>query len=230
MNKRIRSYLSIYAVVAVLFALLFLIIPFPKPGASWVMFAFSLIAVAAGCALTCYAFEKDEPLMSKFYGFPLFRLGTIYIIVQLLLSVIVFAVGGFIELPLWVGFLLSLPPAGFAAVGAIAADRAREYRKEIDTQTVAQTRTVSLFKTNILEIVLLNKNEAVQAPLKKLETKFKYTDPVSRPETEEKEQEIHAALADLKGMIRTAETEAVLEQIETVDRLLTIRNQIKGML
>ena len=43
-NKRKKSAAVIYGIAALVFVILVLVIPFSKPAASWVMFAFSIIS------------------------------------------------------------------------------------------------------------------------------------------------------------------------------------------
>jgi hypothetical protein len=104
---------------------------------SWLMFIFSLIAIACGCGITLYAFGKDDSLMSKFYGFPVFKIGIRYTALQLGLSLVIYIIGAFINMPYWVGLLLSLVLAGAAGIGVIAADNAHDVIRQIDHQEAA---------------------------------------------------------------------------------------------
>ena len=78
MNKPKKSAVAIYGIIAILFILLTVLIPFPKPASSWIMFAFSIISLAVGAGISLYAFGKPKDLMSKFYGYPIFRIGYLY--------------------------------------------------------------------------------------------------------------------------------------------------------
>lgn len=56
--------------------------------------------------------------------------------------------------------------------------------------------------------------------------KFKYSDPVSSPETEESEAVIKNAIDDLRNSIRTLGDDDLLQKIENIDNLLSSRNRI----
>jgi len=228
-NKEAKSFVLIYAIVAVIFTLLTLIIPFEKPAASWVMFAFSLFSVAGGCAISLYAFGKSNELKSKFYGYPVFRIGFIYTAVQLALSILMYFVGAFVNLPYWVGVLISVLPAGMAAIGVIAADSATQYVQEIENKTVIATGTIRKFNVDIAGVLDICKNEDARAPLKKLVERFKYSDPVSSEATEEQEQEIKIEIENLKKIINTESTEVVIDKIQNISNLLSSRNRICEM-
>lgn len=225
-NKRNKSFVVMYAIVAVIYILLFALIPFHKPAGSWLMFVFSLISIAGGCGITLYVFGKDDSLMSKFYGYPVFKIGIGYMLLQLGLSVLVYIIGAFINVPYWVGLLLSLVMAGAAGIGIIAADNAHDFVEQIDNQTLEVTRNVTYFNVDIGDLLDMCEDETLRTPLQELATKCKYSDPVSIPETEEKEQQIKIELQELHTLIERNENEKANEKIQLVLRLLSSRNRI----
>lgn len=228
MNKPEKSAVAIYGIAAVVFILLTVLVPFSKPACSWIMFTFSIISLAAGAGIGIYAFGKPEGLMSKFYGYPIFRIGYLYAAVQLITTIILYVVGAFLPVPYWVGLLFSLLYAGAASIGFIVADNSKDIIENTDVATVIATKTVTKFQINILDILDVCKDEKVKGPLQNLATKFRYSDPVSIPETKEIESEIEKELEALKGLISHKDTEASLGQIEKVINLLNSRNRICG--
>lgn len=215
-----------YGIAALVFIILALVIPFAKPAASWVMFAFSLLSLVLGLAISLYAFGKSETLVSKYYGFPVFRIGFLYTALQVIFTVVIFVIGAFVDLPAWVGIVISVLLLGLAAIGVIAVDNARDYVEEINVKTASSTKTVTKFNIDIADIMDLCKNDVIREPLQKLVTKFRYSDPVSSPATEEKERGIEAALEKLRELISSDDEQQTLAQIESVSNLLNSRNRI----
>lgn len=226
LNKRQKSGIAIFGIIAAVLVLTTLIIPFKKPGASWTMFAFSLISIASGAYICLLAFKNTKDLMSKFYGFPVFRIGVLYVVIQLALTVVIYIIGAFVDVPFWVGFLLSVLMGGAAAIGCITTDNARDIIEEIDNKTYEETKTVMFFQTDIADVLDLCKSEKARPVLAKLVNKFKYSDPVSSPETEESEVVIKNAIDDLRNSIRTLGDDDLLQKIENIDNLLSSRNRI----
>ena len=146
MNKPKKSAVVIYGIIAALFILLTVLIPFPKPASSWIMFAFSIISLAVGAGISLYAFGKPKDLMSKFYGYPIFRIGYLYTAAQLITTVILYAVGAFFNVPYWIGLLLSLIYTGAAGIGFIVADNSRDFIENIDVNTVNATKMSQGFR------------------------------------------------------------------------------------
>lgn len=225
-NKRKISVAAIYGIAALAFLIIFVAIPFPKPAVSWIMFAFSIASFAIGLGITLYAFGKSDRLVGKFYGFPVFRIGFIYTALQLIFSIAVFATGSFINIPYWVGIIICVLLLGMAAIGVIATDSARDYAKEIDGKTDSTTKTMIKFNNEIEDILGLCKSDTIKKPLEKLATKFKYSDPVSSPETEEKERDIEAGLEKLRTLVAANREQEAVAQARVVWGALDSRNRV----
>ena len=73
-------------IVFVIFCVIAFAVPFAKNGVFWTGFIFGLIAILAQAPIWMIAFKGAESARSKFYGIPIARIGTIYLIVQLILS------------------------------------------------------------------------------------------------------------------------------------------------
>lgn len=202
------------------------VIPFSKPAASWIVFAFTILSFALGAAISIYAFDKGNTLVSKFYGYPIFRVGFLYTIVQMVTSVLIFAVGAFVNIPYWVGLSISILILGIALVGILVTDNTRDYVEEIDTKNLIATRILTRFNIDIADILDICNNSEVYEPLKKLNEKFKYSDQVSSPSTEEKEEEIKQEIEKLKSIINKESTEIVINEIKLISNLLSSRNRI----
>ena len=108
LNKKSKSVIAVFSIVAFVYALCFIIIPFSKNAASWIEFAFTLISIIAGFGVFAYAFGKGETLVSKIYGFPIFRIGYLYIAIQFVLGVLICLVAAFVNVPYWVALVLSV--------------------------------------------------------------------------------------------------------------------------
>lgn len=229
MNKQNKSFVAMYAIVAVVYILLFALIPFPKNAAAWLMFVFSLIAVAGSCAVTLYTLGSSSSLMSKFYGYPVFKIGIAYMLLQLGLSVLIYIIGSFTQVPYWVALLLSLILAGGAGIGVIAADNARDFVEQMDDQTVEITRNITYFQLDARDILELCQDDTLRPELEALVTKCKYSDPVSVPETQELEEEIKALLQELRKQVAENKGEEALAKTQLILRLLSSRNRIKSV-
>ena len=115
---------------------------------------------------------------------------------------------------------------GMAAMGVIAVDNARDYVEDIDVKTVSSIKAVTKFNNDIADILDLCKSDTIREPLQKLVTKFKYSDPVSSPATEEKERSIEDELEKLRFLVSSDDEQKAISQIEIVSNMLNSRNRI----
>lgn len=226
LNKKALSIISIYAIITIIFTICTLAIPFEKSSASWVAFAFALMSLVGGCGITLYAFGKAPTLKSKFYGYPLFKVGALYTIIQLIVTLPIYIIGAFAEVPYWVGLALSILVTGAAAIGVIAVDNARDYVEAVDAKTISTTKSMSKFTVDIADTLDMCKDETIYASLKKLADKFKYSDIVSTAETVTIELQIKSEVEELKNMITSECAEVLLAKIELISNLLSSRNRI----
>ena len=93
MSKRRKTLLLVLLVIAVIFSGVAFIISFPKGGVFWIAYIAELIAVGLQIPVFKIAFDEQETMRSKVLGFPVFRVGYLYLGVQTALSLALFALG-----------------------------------------------------------------------------------------------------------------------------------------
>ena len=128
-----KNKLRFYVAIAIIFVVLTVIafaLPLAKTATFWISYIFAVIALAVQIYAYPKAFE-GESVKSKFYGFPIARITTIYLIAQLVLSLICMLAGKWV--PVWIPLILSVVMLGAAAVGFIAAEGMRD---EVERQDV----------------------------------------------------------------------------------------------
>ena len=86
-------------VLLILYILIAFLIPFAKTATYWVSFVFTLIAFCVVAASIYIAFVKNPDAKSRFYGFPIARIGIIYGIAQLVAGLLLMALGKWV--PVW---------------------------------------------------------------------------------------------------------------------------------
>jgi hypothetical protein len=226
LDKKAKSTISVYAIILIVYVLAFLIVPFNKNAASWISFFFTIIAIVSSLFVCGCAFKAKETLVSKIYGFPIFRVGVVYAIAQLIVGIIICAIATFVVVPYWVALLLSVLFLGAAAIGVIVTDNTRDLIEEIDDSVKVETENVTFFQINIAGIVDECENDEVRADLVKLNELFQFSDPVSNDSTKEIEESIKAMLTDLKAIVADGKTDEVSALIKKITNALKERNRI----
>lgn len=227
MNKKNRSMIAVWAIAAVVYVLAFAIVPFPKNSVSvWIAFLFTLVSVAASLFTALKAFGDNGEVVSKFYGYPIFKIGTVYVVVQMLFSVIVFTVSALVKVPYWIALLPSVVFSGIAAIGFIAADNAKDIVEKADEDLKTVTKAVEMFRGDMASVVDLAKDDKIKAELEKLAEEFRYSDPVSSEATKTLETKISDEIAELRDMVQTKDSEKAKTKITEIRRLLNERNRV----
>ena len=107
-------------VLLAIYLLLAFLIPFVKTAVFWFSFAFTLIAFCVTAYALYTAFLKKPDARSRFYGFPIARIGVIYGGGQLVLGLLLMAIGKWV--PVWVAVLMYAIALGAAVIGLVSAD------------------------------------------------------------------------------------------------------------
>ena len=208
------------AVVLVLYILIAFLIPFAHTATFWVSFVFTLVAFGVVAASVYIAFGKNPDTKSKFYGFPIARLGVIYGLVQLVVSLLLMALAAIV--PAWVAVLVYAIALGAAVIGLISAETVVD---EIQTQDVKQKKEIALMRTlqsKISQIAAQSGDAAIKA----LAEEFRYSDPVSSEAIADAEADLAAAVDDLQAAYIDGDEAAVAQLCRKASTLLAERNRI----
>ncbi|WP_019892661.1 hypothetical protein [Allobaculum stercoricanis] len=226
LGKKSKSVIAIYAIILVVYIIGFLIIPFNKVAASWISFAFTIIAIAASLFVFNQAFNSKETLVSKIYGYPIFRVGAVYALAQLAIGIVICTIGAFVAVPYWVALLLSIIMLGAAAIGVIITDNTRDLVEHVDETVKVDTEVVTNFQIDIAGIVDCCEDSNLKSELEKLNDAFRFSDPVSNAKTKEAEDKINVLLNELKANVESNNVSEATALVKKITNALAERNRI----
>ena len=225
MSKNKIRVIAFAAIALVVFNVIAFVIPIPKSAVFWVAYIFGMLAIAAQLLFMNVAFSGKEDIRSKFYGFPIARIGVIYGICQLLLSFAAMALGAFI--PVWVPVVVFVIIAAAAGVGLISTDMVRE---EIEKQDEKLVKDVSRMRSLQSKMnVLISQTDAggeLKTALDKLADEIKYSDPVSSSATEQIEDELNFNIEELQKAIVDGDEKSALTLCKKTSGILAERNRL----
>lgn len=224
MNKNAIRWWVVLGVVLVVYNVLAFALPFPKTAVFAVSYLFTMIAILAQIYVIRTAFYRGEGVKSKFYGFPIAKLGVIYLAVQLIAGLVFMALG--LIVPVWLPLALYVVLLGIAAAGFVAADAARD---EVVQQEVKLEKDVSRmreFQAKGRALVTLNQVPEAARPLEKLAENLRFSDPVSSEALTEIEDQLAECLAQLQEAVSAQKTEQILSVCQEAEHILAERNQL----
>jgi hypothetical protein len=223
-KKNMTRSVVILAIVLILYCVLAFAIPFVRGGVFWLSFVFSLIAICAQFYVLKTSFDHGESARSKFYGFPIARIGIVYLVVQLIAGFVCMALGA--VLPAWAALVVFVIILAAAASGLITTEGIRD---EVERQD-------EVLKTNVMPMRTLQSKAAAiasqceDASLKNILTalsdKFRFSDPVSSAATEEAETGLAALMEELQAAVLDNDSEAAAALAKRLEAALSERNRL----
>lgn len=222
-NKKTLSAISVYGIALFLYVFAFLIIPFEKESVSWLSFTFTIIAFIVSFLMYFVAFNKNDTLISKIYGFPVVRISLYYLAAQFVLGIFFCLLQEPLEDAMWFVLLVYIVLLAAAVIGLIAVDNVRDTIENMEAETAKATRAVTVFKLDVAGIIDNCSDPVVIKELRVLEEEVRFSDPVSSEYTLETEKKL---VEELRVLRQELYGNNVLPQIKKVRNLLAERNRI----
>lgn len=211
-------------VVLVLYILIAFLIPFIHTATFWMSFLFTLIAFGVVGASFYIAFIKNPDAKSKFYGFPIAKIGAIYGLIQLIAGLAFIALAAWV--PVWAAVLVYAIALGVAVIGLISAEAVVE---EIRVQDVKLKKDVVLMRglqSKVNQMASQCDNPDAAAVMKQFAEEMRYSDPVSSDALAEIEADLSAAVDELQSAIVDGDSNATKQLCRKATGLLAERNRL----
>jgi len=224
MNKDMIRWGIGLGVLLVLYFLVAFLIPFVHTAVFWVSFVFTLIAFGVVGASFYIAFIKNPDAKSRFYGFPIAKIGAIYGLVQLIASLVFMALAAWV--PVWVTVLVYAIALGAAVIGLISAEAVVS---EIKVQDVKLKKDVTLMRSlqsKVNQMASQCDNPDAAAAVKQFAEEMRYSDPVSSEALSEIEADLSAVVDELQAAIVEVDSAATKQLCRKASAVLAERNRL----
>lgn len=218
MSKNTARWWAVLAVLLVVHSVVAFVLPFAKDTVFILSYVFTLVALGAQIYVIRTAFYQGEGVKSKFYGFPIAKVGAIYLIAQMVLSLVFMALGN--KVPVWLPVVIYVVMLGAAVLGFIAVDAARD---EVVRQDVKVKKDVSIMRDLQATInALVGQCDA--AELKKFAESLRYSDPVSSEALLDVEAELTVCVNQIQQAVTDKNAEEIAAACQKAEIVLAKRN------
>ena len=210
----------VLGVLLVLYILIAFLIPFVHTATFWVSFVFTLIAFGVVAASIYIAFVKNPDAKSRFYGFPIAKIGVIYGAVQLAAGLVLMALAAIV--PAWIAVLVYAVALGAAVIGLVSAEAVVS---EIHVQDAKLKNNVALMRSlqsKINQIAAQSEDKGIKA----LAEEFRYSDPVSSDALAEIERDLAAVVDELQAAVVDGDGDAADKLCRKAAATLAERNRL----
>ncbi len=214
---------TIIVILLAVFSVIAFVIPFPKNTVFWIAYVCGVFAILFQLYIFKSSFGKKDA-RSRFYGFPIARLGIYYLVVQLVVSIIEIALSKF--LPIWVVILINVLILAVALIGCITTETMRD---EIAAQDVKLKKSVSSMRElQSLTASLVNQTSdaELKKSLQKVADEFRYSDPLTSDKTSGLEEEMHSQIGDLQQALVDGDVDGAKTLCSKLLDCLRERNRI----
>lgn len=140
-KKLFRSY-SILGIVFLCYSIIVLAFPFEKNIIFWLSYLFTAVSFALLIYVVNLNAQKGQTLKSRFYGFPILKIGVAYTGAQIVLSIVLMALAK--NVSAWIPVVIYVLLLGITGVGLIAADAVRD---EIQRQDTVHLKSIDTMKS-----------------------------------------------------------------------------------
>ena len=223
MKKNTKRGMLTIAVLLAIFSVIAFVIPGPKSLKFWFAYASGVFAILFQLYILKISLGKEDA-KSRFYGFPIARLGFYYLIIQLIVSIAEIATAQFV--PGWVFVVINVIIFCIALIGCITTETMRdEIVRQDDSlkQDVSNMRELQSISATLVD----QANDAeLKASLKKLADEFRYSDPKTSEKTSELEADMKSSLGDLQQAIAEGDIAGAKALCEKLAGCLRERNRI----
>lgn len=210
-------------ILLVAFSVIAFVIPFPKNTVFWIAYVCGIIAILFQIYIFKSSFGKSEA-RSRFYGFPIARLGLYYLVIQLIVSVIQIALSKI--LPTWVVIIINVLILAFALIGCITTETMRDEIAAQDTKLKKNVSNMRELQSISATLVGQCNDVEMKKSLQKLADEFRYSDPLTSEKTEGLEADMHTRIDDLQQAITDGDIEGAKSLCGKILECLRERNRI----
>ena len=220
MKKDTIRAIVVAAVLLVAYHLIAFVVPFVHTAAFWVSYIFGLVAFGVVGASIYIAFIKNPDARSKFYGFPIARIGVIYAVAQLAASLLVMALAMWIIW--WIPMLVFAIGLGAAVIGLVSVEAVVDEIQAQDTKLKTDVTLMRGLQSKISQIAAQSDDAAIKA----LADEFRYSDPVSSEAIAGAEADLAATVDELQAAFVDGDNEVIAQLCRKASALLAERNRL----
>ena len=221
-NSKVR--LSIVTIVLlILYNLIVFAIPFYRGKTFWVSYVFTLAGFVVGIVSAWIGFVKQPNARSKFYGFPILKIGVLYALIQIIAGFLFMALGKWI--PVWIVLILCAVAMAVAIIGLVSADTVVNQINNQDNELKKNVQLMRELQSKVMQLPGLCKETEVQNAIRKLGEDFRFSDPVSSDALIQIENDLSSAVYDLQDAVTESDWTAAKQICANVSDLLKERNR-----
>ncbi len=224
MKKNSVRWWIVLAVILVVYNVIVFAIPLERSAVFFLSWIFTVVAIFAQVYVIHTAFYRGAGIKSKFYGWPIAKIGVVYLIAQIVLGLVFMALGNRIRL--WIPIILYVTLLGISVIGFIAADAMRDEVERQDTKLKKDVARMRMLQSQAASMIQLIQDGQVRQALEKFSEDLRFSDPVSSESLEDIETDLTACVEELHQAVTDDDPDNILVLIQKAETILMERNRL----
>ncbi|MCD8091197.1 MAG: hypothetical protein LUD81_11370 [Clostridiales bacterium] len=212
----------IFIVLLLVFQVIAFVPPFVHNTTFWFSYIFGCVSILTAMVYIKYAYRNSETLKSRFYNFPVVYVCGMYVLCQLILSIVFMALAS--KTYSWIGIILFAVMLGFVIIVCYSVTEAVPVIESIDVKSKQNVQFMKTTGAEIKAIRLSCEKPAIKSELAKLEELIRYSDPVSDPSLFDIENRIDELCKQLESEVDNKDEKQVLATIFQLKKTVEKRN------
>lgn len=223
-KKHVRA-LAASLIALALFNIIAFVSPFYRTSAYWAAYAFGMAAILMMIVVCFYANSSDRELKSRFYGWSLIRIASIYLVVQLLLSLLFMTFSYVFQFQGWIVVVSGSVCLCVALLGMIATDSAKEAIEEIDQKVQEKVFYIKFMEADLNSMAESCSDAALRKDIRGLAEAIKYSDPMSSPQLAAVETKLETICTEIGELVVESKIDKARALCKEANQVLIERNQ-----
>lgn len=225
-KSSVRGYI-VLGILFLVFSVIAFAAPFTKNVAFWMAYIFGVIAIALQIYVFKVSFEHGDNAKSKFYGFPIAKIGVIYLAIQMVVSLLSMILATVVPaFPTWIFTIIDVVVLGVAAIGCITAETMRDEIEKQDVKLKSDVSAMRNLQSLVSSVAVQCDNAELKKLLSDLSDEFKYSDPVSCDDSKPLETEMTEIMKEIQKAVVDGDVDAVKTMCGKVKAILVERNRV----
>lgn len=224
MKKNTVRWWIVLAVMLVVYDVVVFAVPFEKSAVFFLSWLFTQVAIGAQIYVIRAAFYQGEGATSKFYGWPIARIGTVYLVTQIALGLLFMALGSMVKL--WIPLILYVILLGVSAVGFVAADAMRDEVERQDVKLKKDVACMRALQSKAASLVQLAQEDQTRKALEKFSEDLRFSDPMSGETLVDIEADLTACVDELHQAVVDGDHKNASALVQKAETVLMERNRL----
>lgn len=220
--KKIGLAIPLTVLGIALFSVIAFAVPFHHGINFWLGYGFGLFSILFLGLITYMSNSAKKPLQSRFYGWQLMGVAGIYTVIQVVFSLLLFAIP---MLPTWLGVVVCSALLILALGGSITTQSSNNTIEKLDSEVKGKVFYIRSLETDIGGIAAKCSDPSLKKELEKLREIIRYSDPMSSPRLASLEESIQERCNYLGELVTRQDYNSALAAAQQIGRLLIERNE-----